>query len=167
MLFTKLKNKNITDIVRVGFIDIEDNIAEMTIMNEYMFIEFDDIFLKLTSVEQYSRLKIELSDNLSFDFEIDEDMIKSKVSVDTIMLDDTMADNRIDFLELYTSSTIDDNQLICDAISIHLVCNQEIFIDPSFYFGLNVGGINQKKKWFDNLIDIPKPIPQIINLSIE
>ena len=164
-IFSNLGDLTITDIIKVGFIDLEDDVLEMTIMNDTLFVEFNDTFLKFTSIEQYSKLKIEIVEVVSFDFDMIEDVKPAKVSVSTIILTDTMADNTIDFLEIY-SPTIKDEYIICDSVSIHLVCKQEIFVDPTFYFGLNVGGAGQKDKWLENLDSSKsKQVPKMVSFN--
>jgi hypothetical protein len=160
----KLKDKNISDIIKIGFVDIEDGFSHMNFADKYLFIEFDTFFLKLTSVEQYSQLQIEITSKISFDAELDDALIPAQASIATIVLTDDMADNRINSLEIYNCSDRQDQNILCEALSIYLTCGQELFIDPTYYFGLNIGGKEQKEKWLINLaVDSTKIISEIIN----
>jgi len=156
--FSCLNNQPITDIVKVGFVDMAADCAEVSFMDRYLFMEFGSFFLKFTSVEQYSLLKIEIVPQISFDFETDEDLRKAKASVATLILTDNMADNRIVRINVYGPENHEGHHVVCKAISLILVCGQELFIDPSYYFGLNVGGADQKQKWVDNIPAVPQPV---------
>lgn len=149
--FLKLHDKNISDIIKVGFIDIEDGYAQMSFANKYLFIEFDSFLLKFTSIEQYSQLQVEIVSDVTFDIELDDDLIPARASVATIVLTDDMGDNKINSIELFNCSNKTDQNIQCDAMSIYLESGQELFIDPTYYFGLNIGGKEQKEKWFVNL----------------
>lgn len=161
----KLENQNISDIIKIGFVDIEDGVAHMSFADKYLFIEFDEFFLKLTSVGQYSQLQIEITSKISFDIELDEDLIPAQASIATVVLIDDMADNRINSLEIYNCINQQNQNILCDAISIYLISGQELFIDPTYYFGLNIGGKEQREKWLTNLsVDSTKVTSEIINL---
>ena len=101
------------------------------------------------SVEQYSRIKMKITDEISYDYEIDEDMTRARSSVSEIILNDTMSEGNI--MEQIIFYNLDEQQnkdeLICDAIEITLVNGQTLFLDPSYYFGINIGGNRQKELW--------------------
>ena len=142
----------------------------MTTMHIYLFIEFEEYILKLESINQYSKLKIKFVDEVmfDFDFEIEEDMIFAKNSVAELILIDTMVDNRIESLECYNMELRDEG-FECDSFFIKLFSGQELFFDPTYIFGINIGGKKQKESW---LKDLPKEIlfnldKQTINLRNE
>ena len=165
--FSPLKNNTIVDILQVGLIDIEDGIAEFIPVHTYLFIEFEKGMLKLQSIEQYSKLRLQYVDALQFEFDIDEDMIPAKMSVAELVLTDTMAANSIKCVDIYGArETADD--LICDALSFHLTCGQEVFFDPTYIFGINIGGERQKMAWLNNFPNSPsnKIQKQSVNMDL-
>ena len=147
--FKNLKNCKIEDLLQVGVVDVEDNIAEFTTFHDFLFIDFGKFLLKFESIDQYSKLSVKFVDNIDFDFEIEEDMIPSKNSILELVLEDTMFDNRVKFINVFGKES-ENNELICKALSIHLLKGQEIFIDPTYFFGLNIGGERQRKLWYEN-----------------
>ncbi|WP_133296217.1 hypothetical protein [Zooshikella ganghwensis] len=46
------------DIIHVGVIDFEEDIGEITTFHTHLFLEVNKLFLRLESVEQYSKLKV-------------------------------------------------------------------------------------------------------------
>ncbi|MGF1487523.1 MAG: hypothetical protein ACFBSE_10580 [Prochloraceae cyanobacterium] len=150
IFFDVIKQENISDILLSGVVDIENGIAEFTPMLTYMFFQFDTKIIKFESIEQYSKLKIEYIDSVTYDFEIEEDMYPAKSSIIEIIMTDTMADNSINSIEIYGYFSENNKVLICDAICFKLNCGQELFLDPTYFFGINVGSNEQKKAWLNN-----------------
>lgn len=149
-----LKNNEITDIILVGFADVEKGIYEFYPNLKYLYIEMGTKYVALESVNQYSLLKFCIKDDLCFEYEIDEDMLKAKSSIAELVLDDTMAvGNNIKEIVFYDLNT---DELTCAAMELVLGNGQIIFIDPSFYFGINVGGERQKRMWEENYLNYNK-----------
>lgn len=145
-----VKDNNIEDIYLTGFVDIEDGIAQFYHDLRFIYFEINSKYIEFESINQFSRLKVKIVDSVEHNFEIDEDMIKAKSSVSEIILNDTMANgNEIDNIVFYNLE--EQEELICDAIEINLVNGQVIFLDPSYYFGINIGGKEQKRMWKLNL----------------
>lgn len=145
-----VKDKNIDDIYLTGFVDIEDGIAQFYHDLRFVYLELDDKYLRFESIEQFSRLRISIVNAINFDYEVDEDMIRAKSSVSEVILNDTMAIGN-DIGEITFYNLEQKIELICDAIELKLVNGQVIFLDPSYYFGINIGGKEQKEKWKLNI----------------
>jgi len=117
----------------------------------YIYLEVGEHYIELESIHQYSRLSIKVVNSIKYKFEIDEDMIPSKTSISQIVLTDSLSSkNNVKSLIFYNIDSAS-NQIFCDSLQINLNNGQEIFFDPSFYFGINIGGSEQKKFWFENL----------------
>lgn len=145
-----VKNNNIEDIYLTGFIDIEDGVAQFYHDLRFVYFEINTKYIEFESINQFSKLKLKVVDSVKYNFEIDEDMMRAKSSVSEIILSDTMANgNDIDNIIFYNLE--DQEELLCDAIEIKLVNGQVIFLDPSYYFGINIGGKEQKQMWKINL----------------
>ena len=76
-------------------------------------------------------------------FEYDEDMIKVKSSViELVLVSSMLANNIVKEIEL-----IDGTEKNCAAAKIVLENGQIIFVDPSFPYGIGVGGKEQEEYW--------------------
>ena len=149
-LIKTVKNNNIEDIYLTGFVDIENGIAQFYHDLRFIYFQINSKFVEFESINQFSKLKINIVDSVQLNYEIDEDMIRAKASISEIVLSDTMAKgNDIDNIIFYNLEKED--ELICDAVEIELVNGQVIFLDPSYYFGINIGGKEQKQLWKINL----------------
>lgn len=89
-------------------------------------------------------------------------MLPCKTSVSQIILTDSMsAKNTVKSLVINGMESNDNNQLVCNSLQLNLDNGQELFIDQSFYYGINIGGAEQRKFWNENLADGTK-IDEII-----
>lgn len=141
----------ISRIYLTGFVDIEDGVAQFYPDLRFIYFEVNSSFIEFESIEQYSKLKIKIVNSVNHNFEIDEDMMKGKASVSEIILtQDSAIGNYIDIIKFYNLEKKED-EIICDAVELILKNKQVIFLDPSFYFGINIGGIEKKEVWKDNL----------------
>ena len=56
-------------------------------------------------------------------------------------------------------------EIICDAVEMKLVNGQVIFLDPSYYFGINIGGKEQKQLWKINFKENENIVETCIRIS--
>ena len=162
-----VKNNDIEDIYLTGFVDIEDGIAQFYPDLRFIYFEINSKFIEFESINQYSKLRIKLEKLVNHKFEIDEDMMKGKSSVCEIILNqDGAIGNCIDIIKFYNLEEKEE-ELICDAIEMKLKNEQVIFLDPSFYFGINIGGCEKKKIWKENLNSNAKITETYIKIADE
>lgn len=154
-------NSEITDIIICGTVDNEDDIFQFYFDFRVIYIEFESKYLRLESVEQYSKLEFSIVDHIKFDYEIDEDMYRARSSVKDIILDNSGAvGNSIREIVLYDRC----ERNICAAMEFRLENGQEIFIDPSFIFGINIGGDKLKNIWKNNYYNLNQMNKECITL---
>lgn len=152
MLLSDLINCPITDIISTGVVSIENGSAEFLPDLRILHFEIDGKFLVFESIKQFSEIKISISEKLCYYDVDDEDMLKSYMSAANIILWDIHdKGNKVTEIYLYNQKSEDNNNVICDAVKINLLNGQMIFLDPKYYFGINIGGSDQEKRWFDNL----------------
>ena len=162
-----VKNNDIEDIYLTGFVDIEDGIAQFYPDLRFIYFEINSKFIEFESINQYSKLRIKLEELVNHKFEIDEDMMKGKSSVSEIILNqDGAIGNFIDIIKFYNLEEKEE-ELICDAIEMKLKNEQVIFLDPSFYFGINIGGCEKKEIWKENLNSNAKITETYIKIADE
>lgn len=150
-----VKDNNIEDIYLTGFIDVENGIAQFYQDLRFIYFEINSKYVEFESINQFSKLRIKIVDSIAYDFEIDEDMMIAKSSISQIILNDTMAEGN-HIVDIIFYNLEEQEELICDALEIELANGQVIFLDPSFYFGINIGGKEQKQMWKNNLKDAVK-----------
>jgi hypothetical protein len=152
------KNNYIHDIYILGFVDIEDGFADFYSDKRCYYFEVGKQYIKFKSVNQYSKLSVNIVNSIRYEFEIDEDMLPCKTSVSQIILIDSMsAKNKVKSIIINGIDLKDKNQIICDSLQLNLENGQEVFFDPTFYYGINIGGAQQRKFWIENLENGIKP----------
>lgn len=159
-----IKDKSIEDIYLTGFIDIEKGMAQFYHDLRFIYFEIDSKYLEFESINQFSKLKIKIVDSVQHNYEIDEDMMKAKTSISELILNDTMS-NGNDIGRIIFYNLEEEDELICDAVEMKLVNGQVIFLDPSYYFGINIGGEEQKQIWKSNLKEYVNISEMCINIS--
>ncbi|MCC3379670.1 hypothetical protein ACFQ5D_18800 [Paenibacillus farraposensis] len=148
------KSDSIQDIYLLGFVDIEDGVADFCPDMRYYYFEVGEKYIEFESINQYSKLIVRIIDSIRYQFEIDEDMLPCKTSVSQIILTDSMsAKNTVKSFVINGMESNDNNQIVCNSLQLNLDNGQELFIDPSFYYGINIGGAEQRKFWNENLAD--------------
>ena len=148
------KNEAIQDIYLLGFVDIENRKANFSPDMRCYYFEFGDQYIELESIEQYSKLSVRIVDSVHYKFEIDEDMFPCTTSVNQLILMDSMsAKNIVNRFVIYGLECDTADQIVCHSLQLNLENGQELFIDPSFYYGINIGGAEQRRFWKENLIN--------------
>lgn len=159
------KSGSIQDIYLLGFVDIEDGEADFCPDMRYYYFEIGEKYIAFESINQYSKLSIRLVDSIQFQFEIDKDMLPCKMSVNGIVLTDSMsAKNTVKSFIINGMEYIDNQLIVCNSFQLNLYNGQELFIDPSFYYGINIGGGEQRKFWIENLADGTEPDELVIEV---
>ncbi|WP_106766555.1 hypothetical protein [Paenibacillus faecalis] len=159
------KSGSIQDIYLLGFADIEDGVADFCPDKHYYYFEVGKKYIEFESINQYSKLSVRIVDSIQYQFEIDEDMLPCKASVSQIILTDSMsAKNTVKSFVINGMEFNDNKRIVCISLQLNLDNGQELFIDPSFYYGINIGGGEQRKFWIENLTDGIKPDEIIIEI---
>lgn len=142
-MLSKIIGKQLTDIYTVGFVYLFEEQREYTPDLRWIYFEFEDILLEFESIEQYSRLKIEKVSDIRYQFESDEDMIKVHSSIiEFVLVTSMLVNNTVKEIELQ-----DGTEKNCAAAKIILENGQIVFVDPSFVYGIGIGGKEQEEYW--------------------
>jgi len=151
-----LCDARLEDLLLQGFVGEEDGGLRFRPMLGAMFLKVDGRLIKLESTEQYSALEISEVPAVAASFEVDPDTRFCVSSAAELILLNSMGDNRIECVETYgrrKSGAVDQ----FDAVGLRLYAGQYLFFDPSFLFGIKVGGERQREYWLRNIINAASP----------
>ena len=140
----KVIGKSLTDLILVGSIEIDSDDVETTINTEYLYLEFDDSLFLFSSIEEMSELNVTEKDEIDFSYEIDEDDRYFSTSIRNLYLVDTISDIAVKEVNEYR---LDDK---LKGVEIILENNQMLFIDPTYYTGIKLGGEIVKNMFLEN-----------------
>lgn len=146
-----IMNRVIEDIITIGFSDVEDNAYQYYPNLHWLYFKFDSVILEFESIEQSSKLRVSVVNDIQYKFEIEEDMLFSNSSIINIILtkSDMGEGNEVKRIDIINMSK-NDSVIICDAFKITLVNEQIIFLDPTFIHGISLGGTEQEEYWKEN-----------------
>lgn len=146
----KLYAQELLDIICVGSVEIDNSHAEITTSHTCIYIELDFGYVKLDSVDQYSKLRLSFAREIENNIELEEGEFFTKYSIANIVLKDFLAENIMKSVGVYNANYIPPSTLECDALEIKLENGQLIFVDPS-YFGIQIGGEEIKYRWMETI----------------
>ena len=148
-----LSNNNLEEIYYTGCFDLEDR--DFIMNTNYLFLKIGIHYINFEACETYSKLKITLSETINYKNEV-EDWIDGKIKVSELVFVDSLIDSRafkkVSFVNLQKS----ESYLISDVVCFEFKNGEILFIDPSF-FGIKIGGREQKDYWYsENKINSSK-----------
>ncbi len=147
-LEARLRGKALTDVVLTGFVDQDDVPARFHSVLHFLYLELDTLLLEMATLGDSGRMRLTFVD-IPRSVATEEDMLPAVTSIRQLVLRDTESDNRIARLRLWDASEVD-GELVCAAARLDLANGQSIFIDPSYYFGIVLGGREQQELWEKN-----------------
>lgn len=156
-----VRNNSLDGIYLTGYVDCEeDGVKQFYADMRFIYFEFGSViveFGKFDPSNQLSKLRIKIVDSVKHYFDL-EDVKPGRSKINDVIFKNPLADNRITKIYCYNYEERVDN-LLCDALHIKLNNEQDIFLDPGF-LGINIGGLDVKQVWEENLIngDIPEKI---------
>lgn len=140
----------IEDFIITGTSDTDEEIIEFIPDYTLMYFEINNRYLCFESVEQFSKLKLSVTDKINYHEVSDEDFKYSFMSIiDLLLINGIYSTYTIDKVILY-NGTIENETIICDAAKITMSSGQTIFFDPSNLRGISIGDSAMESNWIDN-----------------
>lgn len=144
-LLQNLLGRSLRDIILGGVVDLDCIPADFIPFLERVYLEVEEQLLEMSRDERTLHMTIAFVDGIHVDCELEETMRLCRSSIGKYVLTDPLADNRIEFINIYAGQ----NDSVM-AVEFNLKSGQMLFFDPSFIDGINFGGIEQKATWLNN-----------------
>jgi hypothetical protein len=155
-----LKDRKLTNIFVSGYLDKCKSTTYFHPMLRFLYLQFEDIILEVSSVDQYWNVEIAVVDHIKCKFEIDEDDEFCISSIYQMVVNYPDWENMFDELQVFAG---DDSRLdkgVVRRVALRLKCRgsdnmtDTIFIDPQNTFGIKLGGEIELGNWkAENLLD--------------
>jgi hypothetical protein len=143
-----LLGSGIDDVLVAGFVDTSERPLRFYALYRAVFLELGGELLKFSVLGDTGRMQISRTNDLSFG-DLDEDLERASTSLRQVVLDDPDGSNRLQRLHLWSLGNGPDG-IECSAARIDLANGQKIFLDPTYHFGIRLGGASQQTVWMEN-----------------
>jgi hypothetical protein len=108
-------------------------------------------------------MRISVDVKIEIPFQLEEGMTAAVASLREQCLDDADGDNHLRAIRFW-ALTEDEAGLCCAAAQLDLVNGQQIFVDPSYHFGMRIGGSQQRESWRENWPAAKQALERLISL---
>jgi hypothetical protein len=137
------------DIIVTGFIQSDERPVRFHALWRAIFFECDGIVLKITTIGDSGRMRLALVHSVCYEAELDDDMLPASSSLRLQVLRDPDGSNALSAIHIWNMDESSD-EIKCAAARVDLLNGQRIFVDPSYYFGIRLGGHEQEEVWREN-----------------
>ncbi|MCK6592077.1 MAG: hypothetical protein L6Q76_31375, partial [Polyangiaceae bacterium] len=145
----RLSGTELKDIIVAGFVENNDRPIRFHALWRTVYFECSGILLRLDAIGDSGRMRLALVDSVFFDAELDDDMLPASSSIRLQVLRDPDGSNALLAIHIWNMVESSD-EFQCAAARLDLLNGQRIFIDPSYYFGIRLGGHEQEEVWEAN-----------------
>ena len=144
-----LGGAGVDDVLVVGFVYGSEQPPCFHALYRTFFFECRGTLLRLSVLGDTGRMLVSKSEAVSCDADLDDDMQPAYSSVRQAVLDDSDGPNRLAFVHLWDVRDVAGG-IECSAARFDLANGQKVFVDPSYHFGIRLGGVEQQSVWLEN-----------------
>ncbi|MCX5743100.1 MAG: hypothetical protein NT062_11470 [Proteobacteria bacterium] len=132
-----------------GFVDPTERPLRFHAMYRSVFLECGGTLLSFGVLADTGRMQIASIRSVHVVVELDDDLQPASTSIRETVLEDPDGSNRIRTIQLWDTEGGPDG-IECAAARLDLENGQIVFIDPTYHFGIRIGGIHQQDSWLNN-----------------
>jgi hypothetical protein len=144
-----LRGTDLKDIIVTGFVEKDERSLRFHALWRAVYFECDGVLLKMATVGDSGRMRLALVHSVCYEAELDDDMLPASSSVRLQVLRDPDGSNVLAAIRLWNMDQTSE-EIQCAAARLDLLNGQRIFVDPSYYFGIRLGGHEQEEVWEEN-----------------
>jgi hypothetical protein len=162
-LKSRLNGLSVSDILLSGFIDQDEQPVRFRTLPQVVYFECGSIYIKMETISTTGTMRISVDDKIDMPAGIEEDMTAAVTSIREQCLDDVDSENDLGAIRFW-GVLEDEAGLRCAAVQFDLANGQQIFVDPSYHFGIRIGGPRQREIWRRNWPAAEQTSERIIGL---
>jgi hypothetical protein len=162
-LRSKLIGSGVSDILLPGFIDQDERPARFRPLPQAVYFDCDSVYIRMETVATTGTMRISIDHRIALEIHNEEEMMVAVVSLREQCLNDADGKNSLRELRFW-NLTDDDTGLRCAAAQLELMNGQQIFVDPTYHFGIRVGGPQQRDIWRDNWPAAEQALEHVVSL---
>ena len=155
-LKSTLHGTSITDVLLTGFLDESESPVRFCALLQAVYFELGCSLLQIATIGDSARASLQIVSVPQGSTDLDDDMVPAVASIRHQILQDPDSSNAIRSVRLWNVQQ-EAGQVSCSATCMELCNGQNIFVDPSNYFGIRIGGNELKEIWVANSADADAP----------
>ncbi len=141
--------RNIDDVILTGFVIEGDESGEFIPDLGSVFFQAGGRLFACESVRQFSALRLTFPEELFYN-KVDDDVRYGKISVRNIIgIVDHSVNNIVREFRIFNPEECNDD-IICGALLFIFNDGRKLFLDPSWHFGIRIGGSEAYEEWLIN-----------------
>ncbi len=149
VLLTELAATTLDDIHVVGFVDDAESPPRFYGQLRLMYLDLGGRLLELRCIEDSGSMRMALVREFSKAEDLDDDLQPCVMSIRELVLADPDGENRIVAIRLWGGS-FDNDSISCSAAQLEFKNGQVVFADPTYHFGIRLGGAEQRATWLQD-----------------
>ena len=138
----------IDDVLVAGFTEVSEKPLRFHHLFWAVFFEFGGELLKFAAIGDSGRMSIERTERVWYD-SLDDDLEPASASIRQIVLDNSDGTGRLASAQLWDFQ-MSQTGIECAAVRFELANGQIVFLDPTYHFGIRVGGASQEAIFAEN-----------------
>lgn len=139
----------IDDVLLPGFVDKEELPLRFHASLSSYYFDCGGTFLRFSAIGYSGRGLLTVVPEITCDLDLDDDLVFASTSIKQLVLRDPDGSNHIERISLWNSHD-GPSGIECSAMRLDLVNQQALFLDPSYHYGIRVGGPEQEQIWLEN-----------------
>lgn len=139
----------LADLQVAGLVYQAEKRLRFTPFFEQVFVVLGSGLLELRALDQGEALRLRWVDAIQPDLKLDPGDQLATSSIGPVIFRDIHADSPIQSIQVF-SARIESDGLHCEALQLILSNRQVLFFDPTYTFGIRVGGPEQEAIWREN-----------------
>jgi hypothetical protein len=163
-LESKLREAGVSDILIPGFVDQETAPVQFRPLPQAIGFQCESSVLRFEVIATTGTMRVSIDNSLGMPVELEDDMIAAVASLREQLLDDSDGSNPLRTIRFW-NLVEDESGLRCAAAQLELANGQELFVDPTYHFGIRIGGTRQREIWRENWPDAKRASEHVIKLG--
>jgi hypothetical protein len=142
----------IRDVLLPGYLDEDESPVRFVGVQTTLFVDCEKTILQFKVIRTTGTMSIEAVDKAVPILDFEEDVRPAMTSLREQVLNDVDGGNVLRRVRLWGVDSAA-GEVRCMAAQLELANGQQIFIDPSYYFGFRTGGAEQRRLWQESWPD--------------
>lgn len=150
-----LHGRRLEDVLLVGFVDPDEVPLRFVALPSDVYFQFDGVVLEFSTLGDTGRMRLSLVTAPRFRASLDEEDLRPAVtSIARQVLVETAGHDVLSRISLWAA--FESGQSVeCGAARLDLANGQRVFVDPSNYWGIRLGGREIEQAWLENIAGTP------------